>query len=190
MHQPKHQKSSTGSTWPEHSLTMLCSSSTPGSKMKFMSATKDSHWSHAICWENHWTGRLMSRNSVITMGKTWERLWMDRAARGEEIPDRVASTLALVDQEAFVNIFEILQILATIPISSSSCERSISSLRYLKNYLRNTMSHERLNGLALMYTHRDMNLDLDRIIDLFANLHPRRMRMANILQDGWIDELI
>ena len=120
----------------------------------------------------------------------WERLWMDRAARGEEIPDRVASTLALVDQEAFVNIFEILQILATIPISSSSCERSISSLRYLKNYLRNTMSHERLNGLALMYTHRDMNLDLDRIIDLFANLHPRRMRMANILQDGWIDELI
>jgi hypothetical protein len=34
-----------------------------------------------------------------------------------------------------------------------------------------------------MHAHVDVNLNLGEIIDLFANLHPRRMRMANILQD-------
>ena len=43
------------------------------------------------------------------------------------------------------------------------------------------MGEERLNGLAIMHAHRDIPLDLDGIIDLFASLHSRRMRMANIL---------
>lgn len=82
-----------------------------------------------------------------------------------------------------MNVYTILQILITIPISSASCERSISTLRNLKTYLRNAMVQDRLNGLALMYTHREMKLDLEQIIDLFANLHPRRMRMENILNE-------
>ena len=59
--------------------------------------------------------------------------------------------------------------MATIPVSSSSCdcERSISTLRNLKSYLRNTMSHGRLNGLALMDTHAEIKLDLNELIDLF-----------------------
>ena len=114
----------------------------------------------------------------------WERMWRDQQARQADIPDRISDTLKLVDKEAFVNIFSILQILATVPISSSSCERSISTLRNLKNYLRNTMGQERLNGLALMHSHRDMNFAMNSIVDLFANLQPRRMRMANILQEG------
>ena len=81
-----------------------------------------------------------------------------------------------------VNVYAILQVLITIPITSASCERSISTLRNLKNYLRNTMVQDRLNGLALMHAHRDMELDLEKIIDLFANLHPRRMKMENMLQ--------
>ena len=58
--------------------------------------------------------------------------------------------------------------MATIPISSSSCdcERSISTLRNLKSYLRNTMSHGRLNGLA-WNTHSEIKLDLNELIDLF-----------------------
>ena len=71
-------------------------------------------------------------------------------------------------------IFAILQILATIPMSSASCERC---------ELFKKLSEDRLNGLALMYAYREIELDLDHIIDLFANLHPRRMRMSNILED-------
>ena len=74
--------------------------------------------------------------------------------------------LPSVDPASFPNIFTILQILAKIPVTSCSCERSISCLRYLKNYLRGTMAEERLNGLALMHAHRDIALDLDEIINV------------------------
>lgn len=110
----------------------------------------------------------------------WERLWKGRDNRGDIIPDSLEATLKDIDKDAYVNIYSMLKVLITIPISSASCERSISSLRNLKNYLRNTMTQDRLNGLALMHAHRDMDFDLERIIDLFAELHPRRMRMANI----------
>ena len=111
----------------------------------------------------------------------WENMWREKKEEGGEIPDRVSTTLKLVDQASFPNIHTILVILATIPVTSCSCERSISSLRLLKNYLRNTMGQSRLNGLALMHAHKSLPLDLNQIIDLFASLHPRRMRMANIL---------
>ena len=45
------------------------------------------------------------------------------------------------------------------------------------------MVQDRLNGLALMHARREMELDLEQIINFFANLHPRRMRMENILND-------
>ena len=43
------------------------------------------------------------------------------------------------------------------------------------------MVQHRLNGLALMYAHKEMELYLAKIIDYFPHLHPRRMRMENIL---------
>ena len=87
----------------------------------------------------------------------------------------------VVDKQAYCNIFTILQLLATVPITSATCERSISTLRCIKTYLRNTMTQDRLNGLALMYVHRDKHINLDEVIELFVQMHPRRMRMADIL---------
>ena len=113
----------------------------------------------------------------------WERMWKTKSDRREDIPDSIDATLEQIDKGAYVNIYTILQILITIPISSASCESSISTLQNLKTYLRNTMVQDRLNGLALMHAHREMELDLEQIIDLFANLQPRRMRMENILND-------
>ena len=43
------------------------------------------------------------------------------------------------------------------------------------------MVQHRLNGLALMYAHKETELDLVKIIDFFPHLHPRRMRLGNIL---------
>jgi len=34
-----------------------------------------------------------------------------------------------------------------------------------------------------MHAHREMELGIEQILDLFANLHPRRMRMDNILSE-------
>ena len=78
-----------------------------------------------------------------------------------------------------------MRIGATLPVTSVTCERSISTLRFLKNELRSTMTNKRSNGLSLMFIHRDLTkqLNVDHIIDEFAREHPRRMELANLLSE-------
>lgn len=84
------------------------------------------------------------------------------------IPSNIASTLKSVYFDGFENIKVILRILGTLPITSCECERSISSLRMLKDYKRSTMVDERLNGLALMKIHPEIVPDVQKVIDKFA----------------------
>ena len=65
----------------------------------------------------------------------WERMWKGKSDRRKVIPDSIDATLEQIDKGAYVNIYTILQILITIPISSASCERSISTLRNLKRLI-------------------------------------------------------
>ena len=37
------------------------------------------------------------------------------------------------------------------------------------------MKNERLNGLALMHVHKDIQPDNQEVINKFANQHPRRL---------------
>lgn len=57
---------------------------------------------------------------------------------------------AFCDENFYPRIKRMLKILCTLPITTSCTERSFSTLRRLKTYLRNTMTTERLNGLALL----------------------------------------
>ena len=43
------------------------------------------------------------------------------------------------------------------------------------------MSENRLNGLALIHVHGDVDLDVNEVIDRFAIRHPRRMKPLDIL---------
>jgi len=66
-----------------------------------------------------------------------------------------------------------LKIFAILPVSSCEAERSFSSLRRLKTYLRNTMGQERLSSLALMHIERKtvnqvMREDMKTMIDKFG----------------------
>ena len=84
------------------------------------------------------------------------------------LPDNIATTLKAINFDGFENIKVILRILATLPITSCECERTISALRTLKNYQRSTMVEERLNGLALMQIHQEIIPDIEKVIDKFA----------------------
>ncbi|KAF0756225.1 52 kDa repressor of the inhibitor of the protein kinase-like [Aphis craccivora] len=53
-------------------------------------------------------------------------------------------------------------------LSVASAERSFSTLRRLKTWLRSQIGQERLTGLALLHVHRDIELDAWKIIDRFA----------------------
>ena len=53
-------------------------------------------------------------------------------------------------------------------------ERAFSTLKYLKNYLRSSMTQERLNDLVLLHVHREMPLNYNVVIDEFSRGKGRR----------------
>jgi hypothetical protein len=108
----------------------------------------------------------------------WETKWKDHVG---ELPSKPKETLAHCNFNYFPNIHTLLRIICTLPVTSCSCERSISGLKRLKTYLRSTMGQERLNGLAMMHFHYDLDVDHDAVLDMFARKHPRRMALHNVL---------
>ena len=64
-------------------------------------------------------------------------------------------------RQLFVSVIELIVLLLVNPASSATAERSFSSLRRLKTWLRSTISQERLNACAVCLTHRDLLKLLD-----------------------------
>ena len=83
-------------------------------------------------------------------------------------PNSVASALKAISFDSFANIKVALRILATLLVTSCECERSVSVMRRLKDYTRNTMVEERLNGLAMMEIHQDIEPSVQQVIDKFS----------------------
>ena len=97
------------------------------------------------------------------------------------LPDSIQELLSFVDVLSFPNIHTALKFSGTIPVTTCSCERSISTLRRLKTFMRSTMGEKRLSSLALLNVHREVRLDIEKVIDRFALKHPRRMTLVDIL---------
>ena len=63
------------------------------------------------------------------------------------------------------------RLLATHPMSSASNERSFSNLKRIETYLRNSVGEARLNGLAMLSIHRDIDVDLQTVITIDDDLN-------------------
>ncbi|XP_060864292.1 52 kDa repressor of the inhibitor of the protein kinase-like [Metopolophium dirhodum] len=74
-------------------------------------------------------------------------------------------------------ISKLLQIFITLPVSTATGERSFSTLRRLKTYLRNSSGQIRLNGLALLNIHRDINVDINDVLDELAKKSKRKLNI-------------
>ena len=83
----------------------------------------------------------------------------------------------------FPNINVLLCILCTLPVNPAECERSFSTLKRLKTYLRSTMTTERQSGLVMMNINYGRAIDIDEIINIFATRHPRRLALKDVLTD-------
>ena len=114
------------------------------------------------------------------------RMWEDHCMTQVQgvPPSTLATLLPTIDRISFTNIYAAMQILATLPVTTCTCERSISTLRRLKTYLRNAMTENRLNNLALLHIHRDIHIDVQEVVDRFAIRHPHRMKLVDILNSG------
>ena len=58
-------------------------------------------------------------------------------------------------RSAYPLIQLILTELLTMPATSASCERSFSSMKRVKTFIRSTMGEDRLTALAVLHIHRE-----------------------------------
>jgi hypothetical protein len=82
---------------------------------------------------------------------------------------------------AFPNLCKICQFILTVPVSSASAERSFSTMKRVKTYLRSTMSDNRLSNLCLLSIERSLSEKLmenpSDAIDYFASMKDCRLRL-------------
>ena len=98
--------------------------------------------------------------------------WQTVVSQLEEskVPTSLNDALLFAANGLFPSITRLLHLLATWPVTSNSCERSISGLRRLNS----TTSQVRLCVLlALLHTHYSMQLESEVIIRRFLELRPR-----------------
>jgi hypothetical protein len=88
----------------------------------------------------------------------------------------VAILKFLKQMRSFPNALIAYRILLTIPVTAASAEQSFSKLKLLKSYLHNTMTQERLNGLATIEIENDIleKIKYEDIIEEFISKNSRR----------------
>ena len=107
------------------------------------------------------------------------------AFSGTEIHIKMVSTVRILAdafnhnsfiQGMFTEVNKVLRAYLTFPVSSATAERSFSSLRRLKTFLRSSMSSQRLNNLFLLYVHKKHTeaINLIAVAKKFVAVNTRR----------------
>ena len=108
----------------------------------------------------------------------WKSKWL--LALTDDQPDTIVKSLKECSQAALPNIYTLIMLFATLPLSSCTCERSGCTLKHLNSYLMSTQTEERLSSLALIHiNYSDFNID--EICKRFLQKHPHRLEKANLL---------
>ena len=108
---------------------------------------------------------LPEPNALPAELQLWERYWLDCSSVR---PGNISKTLKQIKFNGFSNIKVLLRILGTLPVTTCEVERVFSAMKTLKTFSRSTMTNNRLNGLALIYIHRDFLPSFNLIIDRFS----------------------
>ena len=72
------------------------------------------------------------------------------------------------------NVRAMVRLLMTIPATSCTAERAFSTLKRIKSDRRSTMGEERLEALMLISMFGQERLSVDKALDKFMKLRPRR----------------
>ena len=79
----------------------------------------------------------------------------------------------------YTDLFRMIVVVATLPVTVASCERTHSKVKLINNYLRVTMSSERLEDLVEISCERDISdsITLDRMVEAFKLAGERRLKL-------------
>ncbi|GBN25518.1 Zinc finger MYM-type protein 1 [Araneus ventricosus] len=124
---------------------------------------------------NFYEDDLSHKEVVQSEFMLWKEKWSQE--KSENLPKTAIGSLEKCFKTFFPNIYILMKLLAVLPVSVATVERSFSSLRRLKTYLRNTTSESSLNGRALLSIHRDIKISAEEVLDKFASV-PRNLNFV------------
>ena len=75
----------------------------------------------------------------------------------------LSKSLANCNSVSMPNVFTLLKLFATLPLSSCTCERSASVIRRLNNIMRCTQTEERLTALTLIHMNYETKICVRRL---------------------------
>ena len=91
-----------------------------------------------------------------------------------------------VAKELQSEVHKLLKLFFTVPVTTASAERSFSTLRRIKTYLRSTMTQRRLNDLMCSHIHQDVlaQVDMTDIAKEFIQQNERRRLVFGKFKDN------
>ena len=89
-------------------------------------------------------------------------------------------------------VFNLLHIAITIPVTSATAKRTFSTLRRLKTFLQSSMSQQRLNHVMLLHIHKERtdNINLTVIAKEFTAVNERRRTFLVTLNNFYSTKLV
>ena len=72
-------------------------------------------------------------------------------------------------------LFKLIKIFLTVPVSNCTCERSFSALRRLKTHLRTSLCAQRLNHASVLHVHNDIEINIEQLMNEFISKNNLRM---------------
>ena len=83
--------------------------------------------------------------------------------------------ISQTEKKIILNVIAVCKLLIINPATSCTLERSFSSARRLKTWLRSTMNSKRFNSLAILSIHKELTdaIDLVAVGNEFASIHDR-----------------
>ena len=96
----------------------------------------------------------------------WRQQWTATAA--EQRPDTPTAALISCSSVKFPNVYRLLSILGTLPVTTCESERVFSKLQRTLMSIRSTMTQDRLEALLLLQCHREHCPTPDDMLSAFA----------------------
>ena len=81
----------------------------------------------------------------------------------------------------YPEIYNLLKLYLVVPVASAGAERSFSTLRRVKTWMRSTMTEDRLSSLALMCVEKEvtkhLETNIEELVSQFADSSSRRLAL-------------
>lgn len=124
---------------------------------------------------------LPKANKLRTLDQEIIQLEMEHLFQVDESAENFADVFKIAERlkKSLPNANVICRLSATASFSVSSSERSFSNLKYIKNYLRNTVSDDRLDDCLILYIEKEIvdKIDLSSVLIKWMHLKNRRISM-------------